>query len=184
MCDWANRMEYDKWIQHRDKGRRFGHMTTNIFECVNSMLKGVRNLPICFLGKSTYGRLAELFVHKGRKAEAQLRTGNFSLGAYRVSLRDRTCDCGYFQSLHYPCRHAVACCTYSRLSWATYICPRECFSPLYDGPTVISDPSNRPASEHCPRSTRIHTSMNEVDPTSPKRGGLCRQPGHTRWSCP
>ncbi|XP_015942797.1 uncharacterized protein LOC107468072 [Arachis duranensis] len=34
MCDWANRMEYDKWTQHEDSGRRFGHMTTNISECV------------------------------------------------------------------------------------------------------------------------------------------------------
>ncbi|XP_029147126.1 uncharacterized protein [Arachis hypogaea] len=34
-------------------------------------------------------------------------TGKFSLGSYRVSLRDRTCDCGYFQALHYPCCHAL-----------------------------------------------------------------------------
>ncbi|XP_057746474.1 uncharacterized protein LOC130965730 [Arachis stenosperma] len=36
MCEWANRMEYDKWTQHEDSGRRLGHMTTNINECVNS----------------------------------------------------------------------------------------------------------------------------------------------------
>ncbi|XP_020970169.1 uncharacterized protein LOC110268386 [Arachis ipaensis] len=29
MCDWANRIEYAMWTQHRDEGRRFGHMTTN-----------------------------------------------------------------------------------------------------------------------------------------------------------
>ncbi|XP_016200458.1 uncharacterized protein LOC107641481 [Arachis ipaensis] len=46
MCDWANRLEYDKWTQHQDGGRRFGHMTTNISECVNSVLKGTRNLPV------------------------------------------------------------------------------------------------------------------------------------------
>ncbi|XP_016200270.1 uncharacterized protein LOC107641288 [Arachis ipaensis] len=62
MCDWANRLEYDKWTQHQDGGRRFGHMTTNISECVNSVLKGTRNLPITALVKCTYGRLAELFV--------------------------------------------------------------------------------------------------------------------------
>ncbi|XP_057746270.1 uncharacterized protein LOC130965529 [Arachis stenosperma] len=42
MCEWANRIDYSLWTQHRDEGRRFGHMTMNISECVNSILKGVR----------------------------------------------------------------------------------------------------------------------------------------------
>jgi len=50
-------------------------LTTNIFEYVNSVLKGERNLPVCLLVKSTYGRLIELFVHKRREAKAKLRTG-------------------------------------------------------------------------------------------------------------
>ncbi|XP_025629054.1 uncharacterized protein [Arachis hypogaea] len=158
MCDCANRIDYAHWTQHWDEGRRFGHMTTNIFECVNSILKGVRNLPVCVLVKATYGRLAELFVRKGKEAEAQLGTRqqfsqhlikaikanlkvsrcftvilydrdnseftvtettpteSFSLGTYRVSLTDQTCDCGYFQTLQYPCRPALACCVYARLT--------------------------------------------------------------------
>ncbi|XP_015936326.1 uncharacterized protein LOC107462258 [Arachis duranensis] len=75
MCEWANRIEYSLWTQHRDEGRKFGHMMTNISECVNSILKGVRNLPVCSLMKATYGRLVELFIRKGREADAQLRTG-------------------------------------------------------------------------------------------------------------
>ncbi|XP_057762998.1 uncharacterized protein LOC130982881 [Arachis stenosperma] len=75
MCDWANRIEYSLWTQHCDEGRRFGHMTMNISECVNSILKGVRNLPVCSLVKATYGRLAELFVRKGREAKAQMGIG-------------------------------------------------------------------------------------------------------------
>ncbi|XP_016177849.1 uncharacterized protein LOC107620153 [Arachis ipaensis] len=157
MCNWANRIEYDKWNQHQDGGRQFGHMTTNISECVNSVIKGTRNLLVTALVKSTYGRLAELFVIRGQTVEAQLAssakfcqsfmkamernlkdsrcftvtlfdrhqseytvaettpTGSFSLGTYRVSLQDRTCDFGYFQALHYPCCHAIACCAQSRL---------------------------------------------------------------------
>ncbi|XP_072060366.1 uncharacterized protein [Arachis hypogaea] len=155
MCEWTNRVEYSLWTHHRDEGRRFGHMTTNISECVNFILKGVRNLPVCSLVKATYGRLAELFVRKGREAEAQLSTGQqfsqhlvkcieanlktarcftvtlfdrdnseftvaemtptsaFSLGSYRVSLSNQTCDCGHFQALHFPCPHALACYAYS-----------------------------------------------------------------------
>ncbi|RYR12819.1 hypothetical protein Ahy_B04g070154 isoform E [Arachis hypogaea] len=75
MCDWANRIEYSLWTQYSDEGCRFGHMTTNISECVNSILKGVRNLPVCLLVKATYCRLAKLFVRKGREAQAQLGTG-------------------------------------------------------------------------------------------------------------
>ncbi|XP_016191543.1 uncharacterized protein LOC107632370 [Arachis ipaensis] len=202
MCEWENRIEYSLWTQHRDEGRRFGHMTTNISECVNSILKGVRNLPVCSLVKATYGRLAELFVRKGREAEAQLGTeqqfsqhlgkcieanmktarcftvtlydrdnsefivsettptGSFSLGSYRVSLAYQTCDCGYFQELHFPCPHALACCAYSRLTWQPYVhqvyrlssvfnvyrigftppIPED-FWPPYDGLTVIPDPT-------------------------------------------
>ncbi|XP_025617129.1 uncharacterized protein [Arachis hypogaea] len=216
MCDWANRIEYSLWTQYCDEGRRFGHMTTNISECVNSILKGVRNLPVCSLVKATYGRLAELFVRKGREAEAQMGTGqqfsqylvkcieanlktarcftvtvydrdnseytvaettptgSFSLGTYRVSLGSKTCDCGYFQALHFPCPHTLACCAYSRLTWQPYVHQvyrlssvfgvyqmgftpliPEGFWPPYAGPTVIPDPNMRRAREGRPRSTRF-----------------------------
>ncbi|XP_057745629.1 uncharacterized protein LOC130963542 [Arachis stenosperma] len=124
---------------------------------------GVRNLPVYSLVKATYGRLAELFVRKGREVEAQqgtgqqfsqhlvkcieanlntarcftvtlddrdnseftvaetTPTGSFSLGSYRVSLASQTCDCRYFQALHFPCPHALACCAYSRLTWEPYV---------------------------------------------------------------
>ncbi|XP_072088143.1 uncharacterized protein [Arachis hypogaea] len=220
-------------------------MTTNISECVNSILKGVRNLPVCSLVKATYDQLAKLFVRKGREAEAQLGTeqqfsqhlvkcieanlktvrcftvtlydrdnseypvvettptSSFSLGSYRVSLGSQTCDCGYFQALHFPYPHALACCAYSRITWHSYVHPvyrlsnifnvyqmgfrppiPEDFWPPYDGPTVIPDPNKRRAREDRPRSTRIRTNMDEADSNQPKRCGLCRQPRHTRWSCP
>ncbi|XP_016173818.1 uncharacterized protein LOC107616367 [Arachis ipaensis] len=95
MFDWANRMEYDKWTQHEDAGRRFGHKTTNISECVNSVLKGTRNLPVTSLVKSTYGRLAQLFVVRGQTAEAQLGSGHEFCQALVKSidrnLRDSRC---------------------------------------------------------------------------------------------
>ncbi|XP_057720749.1 uncharacterized protein LOC130935168 [Arachis stenosperma] len=244
MCEWANRMEYDKWTQHEDSGRRFGHMTTNISKCVNSVLKGTRNLPVTSLVQSTYGRLAQLFVVRGQTAEAQLGSGNefcqaltkaidrnlrdsrfftvtlydrhqleytvaettptgcFSLGSYRVSLKDHRCDCGHFQALHYPCCHAIACCAYSRINWASYVHEvyrmSEVFNvykqgfvppipeglwPPYAGPTIIPDPNMRRAKEGRPRATRIRGSMDQSLENQPKRCGLCRQAGHTRRNC-
>ena len=43
--------------------------------CINVVLKGTRNLPIIALVKSTYFRLAALFVKKGSEAEAQFVSG-------------------------------------------------------------------------------------------------------------
>ncbi|MED6140629.1 hypothetical protein PIB30_095096 [Stylosanthes scabra] len=42
----------------------------------------------------------------------------------------------------------------------------------------------RRAREGRPRSVRIRANMDEVDPNRPRRCGLCKQPGHTRRSCP
>ncbi|XP_072094176.1 uncharacterized protein [Arachis hypogaea] len=70
-------------------------MTTNISECVNSILKGTRNLPVTTLVKSTYGRLAELFVVRGQTAEAQLGSGQrfcqALVKAIEQNLRDFRC---------------------------------------------------------------------------------------------
>ncbi|XP_057717684.1 uncharacterized protein LOC130932381 [Arachis stenosperma] len=120
MCEWANRIDYSLWTQHRDEGRRFGHMTTNISECVNSILKGVRNLPgesniWCFTVTLYDWDNSEFTVAETTP------TGSFSLGTYRVSLASRTCDCGYFQALHFPCQHELACCAYSRVTWTSYV---------------------------------------------------------------
>ncbi|XP_025682130.1 uncharacterized protein [Arachis hypogaea] len=198
------------------------------FDIMRNENPGTRNLPVTALVKSTYGRLAELFVIRGQTAEAQLAsgakfcqsfmkaiqqseytvaettpTGRFSLGTYQVYLQHRTCDCGYFQALHYPCCHAIACCAQSRLDWSIYV--NEVYTmqkvfrvyqmgfvppipeglwPPYDGPTIIPDPSLRRCRDGRPRSTRIRNNMDEADPNRPKRCGLCRQPGHTRRSCP
>lgn len=72
---WVKRIPLAKWTQLHDEGRRYGHMTTNLSECINAVLKGVRNLPITAIVKATYYRLAALFVKKGQQAEAQLASG-------------------------------------------------------------------------------------------------------------
>ncbi|XP_025703187.1 uncharacterized protein [Arachis hypogaea] len=205
MCEWANRIEYSLWTQHRDEGRRFGHMTTNISECVNSILKGVRNLSVCSLVKATYGRLAELFVRKGREAEAQLGTGqqfsqhlvqcieaNLKKAKYfTLTLYDRdnseftvaeTTPIGSFSLGTYRVYRLSSVFSVYRMGFTPPI--PEGFWPPYDGPTEIPDSNKRRASEGHPRSTRIWTTMDETDPNMPKRCGLCRQPGHTRRSCP
>ncbi|XP_025670561.1 uncharacterized protein [Arachis hypogaea] len=102
MCDLANRMEYDKWTQHQNSGRQFGHMTTNISECVNSVLKGTRNLLVTSLVKSTYERLAELFVVRRQMAEAQMGIGAGSLRSTRQTGTEHPASVAYNGSHRRP----------------------------------------------------------------------------------
>ncbi|XP_015966464.2 uncharacterized protein LOC107490204 [Arachis duranensis] len=141
MMGWIRGLEPPKWLQHLDEGRRYGHMMTNLSECINSVLKGTRNLPVCAIVKSTYHRLNELFVVKGRQAQAQIASGQvFSQFLQKAILANRE---GIFQmlvtsydrattvftvddiaavgALHYPCAHALVACAYARLEWQQYV---------------------------------------------------------------
>jgi len=51
---WIDRIPLEKLTQAYDGGKRFGHMTTNIAECINFVLKGARSLPISTLVKATF----------------------------------------------------------------------------------------------------------------------------------
>ncbi|KAL4343672.1 hypothetical protein AHAS_Ahas11G0101800 [Arachis hypogaea] len=245
MVEWCDRIGLELWTQYRDGGRRYGHMMTNISECINAVFKGTRNLPVGSLVKSTYGHLAELFVRKGKEAESQVganqefyqtvkaiernlqasrnmrvdlydrgnsefiveelapTAGRIAMSVCRVSLSARTCDYGYFQALHYPCRHVLAACSFCRLDWRTYVDDvyrmktvfnvykmgfsppiHDDLLPVYEGPRVIPDPGMMRAAVGRPRSTRIRNSMDEANLDRPKRCGLCRTPGHTRRNCP
>ena len=45
-----------------DRGKRYKHMTTNLAESINSVLKGSRSLPICALVKTIFERTNAWFV--------------------------------------------------------------------------------------------------------------------------
>ncbi|XP_016163130.1 uncharacterized protein LOC107605680 [Arachis ipaensis] len=90
MMAWIRGLEPPKWLQHRDEGRRYGHMTTNLSECINSVLKGTCNLPVCAIVKSTFHRLNALFVKKGREAQSQIACGQvFSQFLQKAILANR-----------------------------------------------------------------------------------------------
>ncbi|XP_072072106.1 uncharacterized protein [Arachis hypogaea] len=65
ITNWLEEMPRSQWAQYADDGRQFGHMTTNISECINVVMKGSRNLPITALVKSSYFHLGEIFARKG-----------------------------------------------------------------------------------------------------------------------
>lgn len=72
---WVDNIPKEQWLQAHDEGRRWGHMTTNLAECINNVLKGTRNLPISSLVQATYYRLTELFVRRGTQAATMMASG-------------------------------------------------------------------------------------------------------------
>ncbi|XP_057733909.1 uncharacterized protein LOC130949104 [Arachis stenosperma] len=70
-----DRIPREQYALAFDGGYRWGHMTTNLVECINSVLKGARNLPVTVLVKATFYRLNELFTRKRAEVEAQINAG-------------------------------------------------------------------------------------------------------------
>ncbi|XP_057746486.1 uncharacterized protein LOC130965742 [Arachis stenosperma] len=74
--NWLDRIPREQYALAFDGGYRWGHMTTNLMECINSVLKGARNLPVTALVKATFYRLNELFTRKRAEAEARINAGH------------------------------------------------------------------------------------------------------------
>ncbi|KAL4397361.1 uncharacterized protein [Arachis hypogaea] len=138
MVEWCDRIGLELWTQHRDGGRRYGHMTTNISECINAVFKGTRNLPVG--AKQEFCQTLVKAIERNLQASRNMRvdlydrgnsefvieelaptTGRIAMSVCRVSLSARTCDCRYFQALYYPCRHVLVACSFCRLDWRTYV---------------------------------------------------------------
>ena len=56
--DWIERTAKSKWLRVYDAhGSRWGHMTINLAENINSVLKGIKFLQVLGLVKVTFYRL-------------------------------------------------------------------------------------------------------------------------------
>ncbi|XP_025661860.1 uncharacterized protein [Arachis hypogaea] len=70
-----NGVGVERWVLAFDSGYHWGHMTTNLVECINYVLKGARNLLVTALVRSTFYRLNELFTRKSTEAHERRRNG-------------------------------------------------------------------------------------------------------------
>ena len=61
---WLDAIPFEKWELSHDGGRRYGIMTTNMYEIFNNVLKGAWSLPVTTLVQLTFFRLNRYFVAK------------------------------------------------------------------------------------------------------------------------
>ncbi|XP_025628660.1 uncharacterized protein [Arachis hypogaea] len=72
---WCDDIGVERWVLAFDGGYRWGHMTTNLVKCINSVMKGSCNLPVTAIIRSTFYRLNELFTRKSAEAHERVRNG-------------------------------------------------------------------------------------------------------------
>ncbi|XP_016558442.2 uncharacterized protein LOC107858276 [Capsicum annuum] len=63
------KISLEKWTVHRDSGKRWGILTTNLSESFNGFLKKSRGLPITAMIKLTYYQIVERFVSRKQYAQ-------------------------------------------------------------------------------------------------------------------
>ncbi|XP_052887977.1 uncharacterized protein LOC128296587 [Gossypium arboreum] len=114
--DYLCNIPFEQWTQAYDGGLRYGQMTSNLAEGINFVLKRTHHLSITSVVRETYFHLAALFL----KRAARLNQGIVG-GQSRVHLTNRTCDCGRFDALRYPCAHVIAACQNLRLDPMSYV---------------------------------------------------------------
>ncbi|KAL5150196.1 hypothetical protein HKD37_13G036878 [Glycine soja] len=74
--EWLDQLRKQKWVQCFDERKRWGHITTNLSESVNSMLKNTRHLPVSSLVEETYFKTAQLFANRGQQTQAMINFGS------------------------------------------------------------------------------------------------------------
>ncbi|XP_016192263.1 uncharacterized protein LOC107633142 [Arachis ipaensis] len=94
---WLDRIPREQYALAFDGGYRWGHMTTNLVEYINSVLKGARNLPVTTLVKATFYRLNELFTRKRAEAEARINAGYVFSETVTSKLHANQCAAGNIQ---------------------------------------------------------------------------------------
>ena len=72
---WIDSLEKEKWAMAHDGGCRYGHTNTNVAECVNSVLKDARRLPVVALVQYTFYNMVRYFNNRRNMYASQLASG-------------------------------------------------------------------------------------------------------------
>nr|XP_025661183.2 uncharacterized protein LOC112756778 [Arachis hypogaea] len=196
--NWLNRIPREQYALAYDGGYRWGHMTTNLVECINSVLKGARNLPITALVKATFYRLNELFTRKRAEAESRITAGHVFSEVVTLKLNANQLASSNIQVNCFDRMNEV----FERLDWRVYVHEvykmdqvrrvyRARFRPLgnpttwpvYSGPRFVPNPNLRRVTKGRPRMTRFLNEMDTRMLRAPRRCRQCGAEGHSRSRC-
>ncbi|KAL4310934.1 hypothetical protein GQ457_01G022010 [Hibiscus cannabinus] len=161
----------EKWLRSFDGGHRYGHMTTNLAEAINSSLNG--DTTQCLCGRS---KTENLLV--------------WSLPNFQVSLITCHCCCRFSPDSLHAIRPVYLLETVFKVYEHEFSLIRnECDPDVVDDePTIQPNPAIRRDLVGRPTSSRIYCAEDMVQHQEKTRQKnlctVCRNPGHNRSNCP
>ncbi|XP_057755741.1 uncharacterized protein LOC130974919 [Arachis stenosperma] len=202
---WCEDISVERWVLAFDRGHHWGHMMTNLVECINSVLKAARNLPVTAIVRSTFYRMNELFTQKIVEAHERVCNGfTYTEFARRelkkaFDMQETLLSTGLTGEMR--CLRFAKCKMH--LDWQVYvhdvykmseICKvyRGEFIPMgdpstwdiYEGAKVIANYTLRRATKGRLKSTRYLNEMDSRDIRDHRRCTVCGRKGHSRSRCP
>jgi len=69
---WFDQIPREQWTLAWDDKKWWGHMTANLAESLNLVLKKIQNFPITALVRATYDKLNKYFVDRRTQANAMI----------------------------------------------------------------------------------------------------------------
>ncbi|RYR13977.1 hypothetical protein Ahy_B04g070687 isoform A [Arachis hypogaea] len=159
--NWLNRIPREQYVLAFDGGYRWGHMTTNLVECINSLR--ANQIASGNIQVSCFDRQNEVF--EVREMPSGLE--------FAVDLRGLRCDCGEFQMEQI---RRVYRARFRPLDNPTTW-------PAYHGPRFVPNPYLRRVSKGRPRMMRFLNEMDTRMLRRPRRCTLCGAEGHSRSRC-
>ncbi|XP_027368339.1 uncharacterized protein LOC113874303 [Abrus precatorius] len=199
---WIDNISKEKWsLAYDHEGRRYDHMTTNLSESVNKVLKGARNLPITALVKATYSRLVEYFVKRGESAINDMNNGKRYCRKLIEAIEKNQEEASSHQAYRYPCSHVIAACVTVSIDFWQYVDPVYTLQyvvnayssqwwPLGNEANILQNDEwkllpdqDRARGKGRLKACRIRNEMDWVESQPRQRCRLCRQPGHNQRHC-
>ena len=79
-----NFLDRNKWSRAYDyQGRRYGDMTSNMAECFNNVIKGVRSLPVTAIVEYTFQKMNEYFLNYSKLTAKRIAGKNKRKKAFK-----------------------------------------------------------------------------------------------------
>ncbi|KAI4324027.1 hypothetical protein L6164_023595 [Bauhinia variegata] len=102
---------------------------------MSAALKSIKCLPITVIAEATLGKVATYFIEYSNQYIAQKSVDfkfmidvggdpNYRIpSTYVFDLIRKTCTCGEFQALHYPCSYVLVACASISIDYTSFVDP-------------------------------------------------------------